>query len=422
MDPLKYSDMRAIDNWAAFKPDMKGYIAPQELSLWPDCETIRSQIRKFTRPQYMRDNDAPFIALSVAKTFPATRLIIRDEKFAVPISPRDGKFLATHLGNGSASRHTVAAAEVNIGGDATRSSISESLFDALRLLKVVKGDGGREITLETLDLFRAGPHHLSTAPKNKNHFATIFVILPTFSDSADVRLCATHESISSAVQLPKDCSQSASAIGVYAGVSDARIEVGTGGELICLTYHVSVVPHTEGPSVVPRLEHLSGACRRCAMPFACGDICSTLAPRSSDFAHNDATLLCHLAPLVRAYGFKMFIGTLVHTRSTKQDVYHETRSISTTGRNRSLETAHVEDGKGEVRMEGVPHAWRCRRGATGFLAHATEMMKTGHLYKQLMKRGLDEDDDDVEIEDDSCYIAKVIYKHIRSASILFLAA
>lgn len=60
----------------------------------------------------MRDNDAPFIALSVAKTFPATRLIIRDEKFAVPISPRDGKFLATHLGNGSASRHTVAAAEV----------------------------------------------------------------------------------------------------------------------------------------------------------------------------------------------------------------------------------------------------------------------------------------------------------------------
>jgi hypothetical protein len=104
MDPLKYSDLRAIDDWAAFKPDMKGYIAPQELALWPDCETIRvcrdlplqharyehsivvasvykrlichpvlpdinslrtakSQIRKFTRPQNMRDNDAPFIAL-----------------------------------------------------------------------------------------------------------------------------------------------------------------------------------------------------------------------------------------------------------------------------------------------------------------------------------------------------------------------
>jgi hypothetical protein len=60
----------------------------------------------------MRDPDAPFVALSVAQDFPATRLTIRGETFAIPISPRDMAFLVTHLGNGNASRHAVSAADV----------------------------------------------------------------------------------------------------------------------------------------------------------------------------------------------------------------------------------------------------------------------------------------------------------------------
>jgi hypothetical protein len=62
----------------------------------------------------MRDNDAPFLALSVAKGFPATLLAIRGETFTVPISPRDIAFLATHLGGAGASRHAVSEVEVRI--------------------------------------------------------------------------------------------------------------------------------------------------------------------------------------------------------------------------------------------------------------------------------------------------------------------
>jgi hypothetical protein len=135
MDPLKPSDLGAAKDWDAFQPDMRGYISPQQLDLWTSCRDVevhmsatepralesstdhrvlQDQIRQFTSTDYMRDNDAPFLALSVAKGFPATRLAIRGETFAVPISPRDIAFLATHLGGAGASRHTVSEVEVRI--------------------------------------------------------------------------------------------------------------------------------------------------------------------------------------------------------------------------------------------------------------------------------------------------------------------
>ncbi|KAJ7450924.1 hypothetical protein B0H11DRAFT_1927958 [Mycena galericulata] len=35
-----------------------------------------------------------------------------------------------------------------------------------------------------------------------------------------------------------------------------------------------------------------------------------------------AMLLCHLAPLAKAYEFTMYIGDIVHTTSTRQEVFH----------------------------------------------------------------------------------------------------
>jgi hypothetical protein len=106
--------------------------------------------------------------------------------------------------------------------------------------------------------------------------------------------------------------------------------------------------------------------------------------------------------LVHAYGFKMFVGTLVHTRSTKQDVYHEYKEYFE-------DPAEIDRSKLRMSQTArVGYEWKAFHTLGGadvappaFLAHATEMMKTGYLYKQLMKRGLDEDEDDVEIEDDS---------------------
>ncbi|KAJ7638071.1 hypothetical protein B0H17DRAFT_1149277 [Mycena rosella] len=463
MDPLKYWDMRAIDDWNAFKPDMKGYIPPQELGLWPDCDSIevsanslptpKRQLINFTHLDYMRDNDAPFLALSVVERFPATRLTVRGETFAAPISPRDMKFLFTHLGNDRASEHTVAAAEAKILGDASRSSISQGHSAVLRTLRVRAGDGDRETTLEALSVFKAGIHQLLTASRDSNHFATIFVILPIFVDSADIRVYATHENITSDVRLPKDLSQSVSAIGVYAGISDAHIEVGTGAEVVCLIYHECVVPEAE-PWFVPRLEYLSGA-----LPPLRDAFClwrhnlnsGAKAPAlmllvldhnpkcSTDFSGDDVTLLCHLAPLAQAYGFKMFIGRLVHTMSTKQEVYHDPKEY--------FESTEDID-RSKLRMSNEPrvrYGWNELRTLGGaiatqpvLLAMATRMMKSGYLHDQFMDRDLDENEDDVEIEDESICFATVIYKHselhishtaidaaeifpVRTASILFIA-
>ncbi|KAF8136812.1 hypothetical protein K438DRAFT_1996895 [Mycena galopus ATCC 62051] len=78
---------------------------PLKLDLWPDCDNVEIQLREFPSTDCMRDNDAPFLASSVSPGFPTTRLTICDEAFAVPVSPRDMAFLATHLGNDNKSGH-----------------------------------------------------------------------------------------------------------------------------------------------------------------------------------------------------------------------------------------------------------------------------------------------------------------------------
>lgn len=171
-----------------------------------------------------------------------------------------------------------------------------------------------------------------TAVKDNRHFATIFVILPLFADSADIRVFAKHGTVVSDVQLPKDLSQSASAIGLYAGVSDARIEVGTGGEVICLSYYACVAP-----SVVPSVNYLSGGLPPvrdgfCLWRHALNSGADAPAlmlfflegdPLSArHFEGDDGTFLCHLAPLAKAYGFKMYIAELVHIKLTKQEIEH----------------------------------------------------------------------------------------------------
>ncbi|KAJ7856025.1 hypothetical protein B0H13DRAFT_2577088 [Mycena leptocephala] len=289
------------------------------------------------------------------------------------------------------------ATEAKILGDAGRSSISKSHSAVLRMLK-------------------AGIHQLPTAARDSNHFATIFVILPTFVDSADVRVYATHENITSDVRLPKDLSQSVNAIGVYAGVSDARIEVGTGAEVICLIYHECVVPEAE-PWFVTRLEYLSGALPPLRDAFclwrhnlnsgANAPALMLFVPDhrthcSTEFSEDDATLFCHLAPFAQAYGFKMFIWRLVHTMSTKQEVYHDPKEYFQL-------TEDIDRSK--LRMSDKPRVrydWDGLRTLGGaivtqpaLLAMDTRMMKSGYLHDRLMDRDLDKHEDDVEIEDES---------------------
>ncbi|KAJ6602711.1 hypothetical protein DFH09DRAFT_1354943 [Mycena vulgaris] len=441
MDPLKLSYLHAANDWNAFTPDATGYIPPQQLELHPDCAEIESQLREFTGADYMRDNNAPFLALSVAPGFPTTSLLIRGETFTLPLSSREMSFLATHLGDASSSRHTVGQDEVDFLNDTCCRAISARQTSVLRKLKVTNHRIATRTTFKTLDVLKAGSHELPTAPEDTNHFATIFVILPALSASGDICVHATHETATNAVQLPTDLTQSVSAIGVYAGVSGARIEVGAGGELLCITYRVCAIPDDRGViSLVPRLAHLSGALPPLRDAFClwrhalnCGAPAPALLPfflggspkSASEFTRYDATLLCHLAPLAKAYGFKMYVGVLVHTLSTEQEVYHPYKEYF------GLNGDDLDPS--DLRMSGDPevdYEWTELRTLAGvsvgdlepaLVDQAVEMVETRAFQKQLMKVGIN-DDDEYEIEDDSCYYARVIYKHTREASVLFIAA
>ncbi|KAJ7611920.1 hypothetical protein DFH06DRAFT_1371813 [Mycena polygramma] len=340
MDPLKLSDLNAIKDWDSFQPDMKGYLPPQPLAIWPDCGSIQDQIQQYAKTGFLRDlNDTPFIAVSVENRAPLVRLKIRGKHFAVPISPGDMAFLATHLGDGRASRHTVSEAELL--NDAAEAVIWRNCTTVLQEIKASERNVTLERRLTTLDVLKSGSHALMTAAKDNNHSASIFVILATFTQSVDIRVHATHLGESCDVNLPSDLSQSFSVIGMYTGVSDARIDIGPGNEAICLTYHVSGVSDTYNtdlsllPRLVSRLEHLSGAMPPlrdafCAWRHAVnagGDAPELIlffldgCPESAGaFTGKDATLLCHLAPLAKAYGFKLYLCEIVHTMSSTQQV------------------------------------------------------------------------------------------------------
>ncbi|KAJ7501056.1 hypothetical protein B0H11DRAFT_1993478, partial [Mycena galericulata] len=50
MNPLSRTDLPLVENWMTFQPNMTGYIAPQQLTLHPDCSD--SQIREFVEDQF----------------------------------------------------------------------------------------------------------------------------------------------------------------------------------------------------------------------------------------------------------------------------------------------------------------------------------------------------------------------------------
>ncbi|KAJ7279011.1 hypothetical protein C8J57DRAFT_1305278 [Mycena rebaudengoi] len=432
MDPLKVSELHLTEDWDKFEAGTKGYIPPQPLALWPDCRDIEHQIREYTSTAYMRDNGAPFIALSVVQDFPTTRLTIRNEVFTPPLPSREMTFLAAHLGDAHASRLAMAGSEVNLHKTCSMFISDVVTYDVLRKLKATFGNWTRRETLVALDVFKAGSHELVTAPKDCNHVVSIFVILPSLV-AANIEVHASYETVHSDVTLPQDITQSVSAIGMYTGVSDARIEVDVGGEVICLTYHICDEPNHER-STAPRLKYLSGALLSlrdafCSWRHSVNSGSNTPAlmifflddePKSARyFRSDDATLLCHLAPLAKAYGFKIYIAQLVHTISSEEEASHGYKDSEYFG---------IDEDQ-DIRQLSVPdvdYKWKTLRTLGGrpvtkaaLLKLATRLVTTdGLLQDQLMDIVVRQD---FKIVDDAFNSASVIYKHTRSASVLFIA-
>ncbi|KAJ7758983.1 hypothetical protein DFH07DRAFT_817818 [Mycena maculata] len=430
MDPLKISDLPAIArDWDGFRPNMKGYIVPQDLKLHPNCDDIESQIGEFTSTDYMRADDAPFLALSAAQNIPTTTLAIRGETFTVPLSLREIAYLTgTHLGNAD----TVAGNEVKFLNATSRKAISQTLATVLTNLQVPHMVIA-QTTLVALDVLKGGSRQLSTSPVDTNHFATIFVIFPSLNPT-DIRAYATHGVLTSDVKLPEDLTQSVSAIGMYAGVSDARITVGASDPIICLTYHVSAHPHSDH-AIVPGLENLSGALQPLRDAFclwrhrlnagATAEKSPALklfflenAPAfAHEFAGDDATLLRHVAPLAKAYGFKVYIGQLVHTLSTEQEVSHPYKEYDN---DIDIDSLEMDDHpEVDYKWENLLTLGGANAAEPDLLELATEMVQTDwRLQEDLFELDADEDWEGV---DESLYSSTVNYTHVRNASVLFIA-
>lgn len=257
-----------------------------------------------------------------------------------------------------------------------------------------------------------------TAAKDDNHLTTIFVILPLFTDSAEISVQAIHQTAASTMQLPADLSQSVTAIGVFAGISDARVHVAGAGNVICLTYHMSVVA-SSGPFLVPELQYLSGALPPLRDAFCIWSyrlktgadapalmlwFLRGLPDSAADFQGDDATLLCHLAPLAKAYGFNIYLGRLVHTmESEEQEIHHPYKeyfeSVEEIKRSRlkMSENPEVSYEWEELNTLGGSPVER-----PGLLTRATRMVEeSADLQDRLMNMDPDEDDDDIDIVGDS---------------------
>ncbi|KAK7055852.1 hypothetical protein R3P38DRAFT_3170516 [Favolaschia claudopus] len=433
MDPLKLDNLTAVEDWGTFTPDMKGYIPPQELELWDAFETIEEQLREHIDTSYMRDNDAPIIASSLSKGFPVAKLIIENETFAVPLSRRETASLAHDLGNNSWNRMAINKPQI-VNDDAVK-TIESVEWDVLRKLRATHGNNSLTSRLERLEVFKAGSHQISTAAESDSHQATVFVFLPTLTDSVSIHMRATYESCVSDVDLPTNLSGSACAVAIYTGIEHAVLDIGAGDEVTCLIYHQSAGFDEGDELITPCLANLSGALPPLRDVFCLWRhelihnqdeptvrlfFLECHPERARDFVGDDATLLCHLAPLAKAYGFKMYISQLIYTESTTQEVYHEYEDY--------LEECETS----KLQMSSRPrktYEWVGLRDLGGqevkqpdLLRLAKTMVKNekGYYYVNFLE-DLDHESD-WEGVDDTKYYATVEYTHVRTATVLFVVA
>ncbi|KAK7055850.1 hypothetical protein R3P38DRAFT_2849270 [Favolaschia claudopus] len=430
MDPLRLDQLAALENWDTFTPDMKGYIPPKEVDLRESFTTIEDQLREYIDPTHMRDNDAPIMASSVSKGFPVARLKIGNETFSVPLSRRETTFLAHDLGNFHDRWGSMSIDVPKIMNDDALKAISFVILYALRNLRA---DNSLESNLQRLVVFREGCHQLSTTAETNSHKVTVFVFLPTLTDSGRVRVRATHESRVIDLDLSTDLSGDASAVAIYTGVEHAFLEIGLGDEVACLTYH-QCVSNGGDYDIAPCLENLAGALPPLRDGFCLWRhklihnqdeptvrlfLLDCHPKHIRDFLGDDATLLCHLAPLAKAYGFKLFISQLIYTESTTEEVYHEYEEWEG-----DLDTSNLE-------MSSRPqktYEWVGLRDLGGqevkqpdLLRLAETMVKRKKGYYYGFVEDLDHESN-YEATDDSKYYTTVNYTHVRKATVLFVVA
>ncbi|KIY64340.1 hypothetical protein CYLTODRAFT_105987 [Cylindrobasidium torrendii FP15055 ss-10] len=278
-------------------------------------------------------------------------------------------------------------------------------------------------------------------PASGKEYATMFILLP--SRLQGVNFTAASRGSASGVYtiIPrKELQDSAFAVGVYNGISNASLNV-SGGTLAYFTYTV-----TSTSSSVPTMAALSGASTSLRDIF-CGWRAGLSNPASklkreiffmldAEDVENledmccdaDAVLLANVAPLAKAYGFRLYIGRLIHERlSSPQQVLHPYKEPFNSSDDVDLEDLDMESDAEEeytwrfLELGGAPAGQHIEKR----LQMAVKWFKERGNWVNMGSEAIDIDDreifeEEVEIVDDGPSYASVILKETRHFSFLIV--
>ncbi|KIY64335.1 hypothetical protein CYLTODRAFT_425304 [Cylindrobasidium torrendii FP15055 ss-10] len=449
MDPFPASSniSAVLLDWDSYDPGNKGYVAPYGpgVGLPLEEKSIQDNFREI---RYDPSANDPVLskAVKVATAFPSISVLGQDDDVvSFPLSKRESSYLSWHYGI-KVNPYTLAIPSTmfRINNPKWATSVlaaSESILSSMR------ATNNNAYALNLIGLTIKEPDNKGYVsvgrPASGKEYATIFILLP--SRLQGVGFTAVSQGSGSDVYtiIPcKELQDSAFAVGVYNGTSNASLNV-FGGTLTYLTYTVS----STSPSV-PDIAALSSGSTSLRDIF-CGWRAGLSNPASTldrevffmfidadavecledVYYDEDAILLANVAPLAKAYGFRLYIGCLTHELvSPPQQVLHPYKEHL--GSSDDIDTDELDVGSNAeeqytwrfLELSGAPAGQKIEER----LQMAAKRVEDGKKWVPVNKGiGVIDIDDcefepEFEIVDDGPFYASVIVKEIRHASFLIV--
>ncbi|KAL0954370.1 hypothetical protein HGRIS_003359 [Hohenbuehelia grisea] len=352
--------LHLLRDWDQYRPDMKGYISPSADVKLPlpkiSFEMNILKIRDYLQAdEAMLSHSAPF-----TEALPALRIPGTDAPLGLWLNEQ--AICSTGLELPQNLPRFVPADKLAIRNPRWHSKL---LVASRPILQKMHADnnGDFEITLAGLTVM--GPSGASPTGQlslPSSGYAVLHVLLPSSAEGAEFVLCHAGSTLRSS--FPADDLQCGSyVIGAYTGVDSAQFTC-TSGILSCLTYAVTTTPPRRRFANRPMgIEYISGASPGlrdtfCAWRYAIEnsatkvkrimfitldeDIDITVQPMVSSLQDRDRDFLMHLAPLAKAYGFRFYFCTAIHTESGTYEVAHPYKEYYE-GDGLDLEDVELED-------------------------------------------------------------------------------
>ncbi|KIY64336.1 hypothetical protein CYLTODRAFT_105900 [Cylindrobasidium torrendii FP15055 ss-10] len=338
MDPIhSILGLSALNKWDSYKPGTRGYIAPNEDVGLPYPEDTLEL--NFQDTNCLKPNQAVLSGIAtLTQVCPAISIFAdgADEPVGFPFSKRDAAALLPKVGElGDARTTTISNDLFKIDNPKWHPSVAAATKTILAAMgfKDLPEDA---YTVELADMTVQGASIFEspyvTPPAYGNHFATILVFLPSNINS--VQLFGRNEAIAprwaNYVLFGMPLQTSVHAIGLCSLLGSTELTIKGKGDAVYLTYRVRSTYRS-----YLSFNSLTGACSDwrnifCSWryelsvdkDYAQQEVFFMLEADEVDnvtkLEDNDVVMVSHLAPLVKAYGFKMYFGSLVYRKECQK--------------------------------------------------------------------------------------------------------